>query len=69
MHLLPPANECRRPLTDDPDFWLRDLRLGRYAELARYLADDEYRAARSNSLPPTQEPSRRWERLGPVRKV
>ena len=54
MHLLPPANESRLPHTDDPDFWLRDLRLGRYAELARNLADDGYRAARIAALLPTR---------------
>ena len=54
MHLLSPAPERRLPLTDDPDFWLRDLRLGRYAELSRNLADDGYRAARIAALLPTK---------------
>lgn len=50
MHPLDPPDT----LLDNPDFWLRDLRLGRYTELARHLNDDAYRAARIAALLPTR---------------
>ncbi len=54
MHSLTPPSQRALTLAHDPDFWLRDLRLGRYAELARNLADDGYRAARIAALLPTK---------------
>ena len=54
MPLLLSGFVPRSSLLDDPNFWLRDLRLGRHAELVRYLGDDDYRAARIASLLPTR---------------
>jgi hypothetical protein len=43
-----PLSPCARDhaIVADPTFWLRDLRLGRYAELAATIANPAYRADR-----------------------
>ncbi len=41
--LSPPPDSA---LTDDPRFWLQDLRLGRYVELMRHIDDPDYRRER-----------------------
>lgn len=46
MSLTPlPRPEDRGPI-DNPDFWLQDLRLGRYAEIVRNIGDPTYRTER-----------------------
>lgn len=42
---LTPHPEGRGPI-HNPDFWLQDLRLGRYAEILRNIGDPVYRAER-----------------------
>lgn len=63
MHQSQPTFHSPHPALDDPLFWLRDLRLGRYAELVRRVHDDAYRAERIDSLLPTARALRFVARL------